>query len=309
MTLFDLGAAEPDPPDDGRPHHPLLEAPRDISHEERAAPSGPLVRVALGVAYDGSGFHGFAAQPDQRTVAGALGEALEAITGAPVAWTCAGRTDSGVHATAQVVHVDLAAGLLARRYGASGAPGEELAALASSLSHQAGPDVEVWRALTVPADFDARRSALSRRYRYDVEVGRRNPLRRHQVWHVGEPVDLAVLRLATDPLVGEHDFAAFCRRPPDRPSGPLTRRVLDARWKDAGEGVLRFEIEAKAFCHQMVRSAVGALVAAGTGRIRPSDVVALLRSGERTGAPQLAPPEGLCLVAVRYADELGGSWS
>jgi len=309
LTLFDLGSAGPGTPGDGGPPASPTEVPEDTNEPARAAPSGPLVRVALGVAYDGSGFHGFAAQPGQRTVAGALAAALEAIAGAPVAWTCAGRTDTGVHASAQVVHVDLAAGLLARRYGASGAPGEKLAVLATSLSHQAGPDVEVWRAVTVPAGFDARRSALSRRYRYDVEVGRRDPLRRSHVWHVGGPVDLAVLRLATDPLVGEHDFAAFCRRPPDRPSGPLTRRVLDAHWKDAGEGLLRFEIEAKAFCHQMVRSAVGALVAAGTGRIRPSDVVALLRSGDRTGAPQLAPPQGLCLVAVRYPDDLGGTWS
>jgi tRNA pseudouridine38-40 synthase len=288
-----------------------------------------LVRVALGVAYDGSPFHGFAAQPGQTTVAGSLADALHTVLGHEVVLTCAGRTDAGVHALAQVVHADLdpvalrdrgatrAEGALRSAAGRDGeapahelAPGTELPALARSLTSLCGPSIAVWRAVVAPPGFDARRSAVARRYRYDLEVGvRADPLRRNHVWHVGGGLDLAVLRLATDPILGEHDFAAFCRRPPDRPTGPITRRVTEAGWRELGDGVLRFEIEAGAFCHQMVRSLVGALVAAGEGRIRPSDVYALVRSGRRDGAPTLAPPQGLCLVAVAYPEALGGTWS
>lgn len=267
------------------------------------------VRVALGVAYDGSGFHGFAPQPGRRTVSGTLATALQQVAGRAVALTCAGRTDAGVHALAQVVHADLDRALLEARFGPAMLPGEEIPGLARSLTSLCGDGVVVWRAVVAPDGFDARRSATARRYRYDIELGERaDPLRRGHVWHVGGDLDLSVLRLATDPIVGEHDFAAFCRRPPDRPTGPLTRRVTDARWTPLGDGLLRFEIEAGSFCHQMVRSLVGALVAAGGARLRPSDVAALLRSGSRAGAPTLAPPHGLCLVAVRYPDALGGTW-
>jgi tRNA pseudouridine38-40 synthase len=105
-------------------------------------------------------------------------------------------------------------------------------------------------------------------------------------------------------LLGEHDFAAFCRRPPDKPEGPICRRVLDSGWMEMTEpaGLLRFEIEATAFCHQMVRSLVGSLAAVGEARMKPADVYALLRSGDRAGAARPAPPQGLCLILVNYAD-------
>ncbi|MDA8291010.1 MAG: tRNA pseudouridine(38-40) synthase TruA [Actinomycetota bacterium] len=284
-----------------------------------APPGAPdraaVARVALGVAYDGGGFHGFAGQPGQRTVAGALEGALAELGAAGSPLTCAGRTDAGVHALAQVVHVDLDPAWLAALARGRGAqdvslePGSELPRLASALSALVAPDVVVWRATVAPPSFDARRSAVARRYRYELDLEEHgNPLTRHVSWHVGGPLDLAVMRLATDPVLGEHDFAAFCRRPPDRPEGPITRRVTDARWVADGPATLRFEIEAVAFCHQMVRSVVGAIVAAGSGRIRPSDVVALLRSGSRSGAPPIAPPHGLALVAVAYPEELGGRW-
>ncbi len=281
--------------------------------EPRVAPDGlvaPTRRVALGLAYDGSGYHGFAVQPGQRTVGGELGCALEKMSGRPVAITCAGRTDSGVHATAQVVHVDLAHAFLAGYCPEEGpTPGTELSRLAEALSHQLGPETAVWRALVAPEGFDARKSATARRYRYDLEVGcRPDPLRRGAVWHLEGPVEVAPMRLAADALLGEHDFASFCRRPPKWPGGPIVRRVAAARLIEAGGGLLRFEIEADAFCHQMVRSIVGALVAVGAGRLRPSDLVALLAAGSRAGAPSPAPPGGLCLVAVRYPDALTGTW-
>jgi tRNA pseudouridine38-40 synthase len=268
-------------------------------------------RVAFGVAYDGSGFHGFAAQPGQRTVAGELVAAIRQMTGQQVACTCAGRTDAGVHATAQVVHVDLDEAFLVGHYGSeAGSAGQELPKLAESLSRQLGPEIAVWRALVAPDGFDARRSAIARRYRYDLETAvRPDPRRRATVWHLEEPVDLAAMRLAADALLGEHDFAAFCRRPPDKPEGPIRRRVVDAACTTPGEGLLRFEIESDAFCHQMVRSIVGTLVAVGIGRLRPSDVVALLATARRAGAPSPAPPGGLCLIGVRYPPALSGTWS
>jgi tRNA pseudouridine38-40 synthase len=286
---------------------------RDPLVEPGAAPGDPAPtrRIAFGLAYDGAGYHGFAAQPGQRTVAGELAAALETMSGRSAVLTCAGRTDAGVHAVAQVVHADLDGAWLAEHYGAAALiPGSELVALAAALSAQLGPETAVWRALVAPEGFDARKSAIARRYRYDLEVAARpDPLRRGAVWHLETPVELAAMRLAADALLGEHDFASFCRRPPDRPEGPISRRVTEAGFELPGEGLVRFVIEADAFCHQMVRSIVGALVAVGVGRLRPSDLVALLAAADRQGAPSPAPPGGLCLVAVRYPEALTGTWS
>jgi len=290
------------------------------------------VRLALGLAYDGAHFHGFAEQPGQATVAGALADAFERIGAGRLRVTCAGRTDSGVHALAQVVHVDCDAAWVAgwsgerdarrergERSGPTDVPSPahdpgvasavELPRLRDALSGLCAASVTVWRVVAAPGGFDARHAATARRYRYDIELGEPvDPLRRGRLWHVGTELDLSLLRLATDPILGEHDFAAFCRRPPDRQDGPIVRRVTQARWTLPEPGVLRFEIEAGAFCHQMVRSIVGSIVAAGSGRTRPSDVLAQLRRGSREGAPSPAPAHGLCLVAVDYPPELGGRW-
>jgi tRNA pseudouridine38-40 synthase len=294
----------------------------------RAAPSGPLRRVVLQVAYDGSGFHGFARQPRARTVAGELAEALGRMCGTAIDLVCAGRTDTGVHATGQVVHADLPESMLVRRRRrlasddaaaaaaagaggsgpAAGDPGGGLGWLARSLSTQLGPEIAVRRADFAPEGFDARHSAIARRYRYDVlNVPAADPLLARTTWHRPRPLDLGVMRLACDTILGEHDFTAFCRRPVGAATDdPIRRRVFTATWSECREpaGVLRFEIEANAFCHQMVRSLVGAHVAAGEGRMTAADVGLLLRSADRTGAPTLAPAAGLCLVAVRYPPEL-----
>lgn len=298
MTLFDLPRPGERPHADERPD----------AAERREPPAASVasgeVRVAFGLAYDGSGFHGFAPQPNVHTVGGALQHALGTIAGVVVEISCAGRTDTGVHALAQVAHADLRGELLARRYGASGNLFEELPGLARAVDRQLGPAASCWRALVVPGGFHARHEALARRYRYDLDVAARpDPRLRQFAWRPGRPLDLAAMRLAADMLLGEHDFAAFCRRPPDRPSGPLLRRVTAAHFQVLA-GVLRFEIEAKAFCHQMVRSIVGTLVEVGRGRRRPADVVATLRSADRGSAAQPAPPHGLTLVAVRYGDPL-----
>jgi tRNA pseudouridine38-40 synthase len=266
----------------------------------RAAPREPLVRVRMTVAYDGSSFYGFAAQPGLRTVAGTLAEALERLLRHPVEITGAGRTDKGVHAWGQVVSFDVEADRF------------DGARLQRSLNGLCGPGLVVREVAAAPAGFDARFSARSRRYRYTV-VNRPvpDPFRWATSWHVAEPLDLAALRLAGDPFIGEHDFSSFCRRPrpardgscdgEDDRSGPsLVRRVLHTGWDELGDGVLRFEVEATSFCHQMVRSMVGTMVEAGRGRRRAGDIAAIIRARSRAAAGDLAPARGLCLWEVRY---------
>jgi tRNA pseudouridine38-40 synthase len=282
------------------------------------------VRWRLRVAYDGSGFHGFAAQSGLPTVAGALSEALSRVARTPVSLTCAGRTDSGVHALGQVVHFDV--------------PAERSAALdptilVKSCNSQVGPAIVVREAGIAPDGFDARHSATARRYRYlVVNALVADPLLARLTWHVPGPLDVRAMAAAADALLGEHDFRAFCRRVPGTtPDDPIPRRVIDARWtkldgrptsaRTAGTSdigvaeagtttgaalapvvgdLLAFEIEANAFCHQMVRSLVGTLVDVGSGKRRPSDMLHILRSTDRSQASQPAPPQGLTLMAVSY---------
>jgi tRNA pseudouridine38-40 synthase len=262
--------------------------------EVPAALHGPLVRVRMTVAYDGSGFHGFAPNPGVRTVGGTLGEAIRKVTRSPVELTCAGRTDTGVHAWGQVVSFDLPADRLD--------PG----ALARSLNRLLSPAIVVRDVGPAPDDFDARRSAVARTYRYTI-VNRPvpDPFLARVAWHVAEPLEVELLLLGCDPLVGEHDFSAFCRKPRQRggagADASLVRHVRRAGWTDMGDGVLRFEIEANAFCHQMIRSVVGTLVDVGLGRKHAGDLLGILAGRDRSRASTLAPPEGLCLWSVSYA--------
>ena len=181
------------------------------------------VRWRVTVAYDGSGFHGFAAQQGQRTVADTLGTALARIARTPVALTCAGRTDSGVHALGQVVHFDLPAARSA---------GLDPDAVIRSCNSQLAPAIVVRDAAIAPAGFDARHSALARRYRYlVVNAPVADPLLAGLTWPVADPLDLRSMAAAADALLGEHDFRAFCRRVPGTSADdPINRRVIDARW-------------------------------------------------------------------------------
>ena len=260
---------------------------------EAPPPAPPTVRVRLTVAYDGRGFHGFAPQPGVKTVGGALTKSLERVLRHPVTITCAGRTDAGVHARGQVVTFD------------ASAEGLDLPAVQRAVNKLCGSDVVVTEAAVVGPDFDARHSAIARLYRYTV-LNRPvpDPFVAATAWHVDQPLDLDGMRLACDPLIGSHDFSSFCRRPKfgneDEPPS-MVRDVLDARWEDDGDGVLHFWIEATSFCHQMVRSIAGLMVAVGSGKRHAGDVLGILRAKDRSAAAPVAPPHGLCLWAVRYA--------
>jgi tRNA pseudouridine38-40 synthase len=250
-------------------------------------------RVRLVVAYDGAPFRGFADNPGVRTVAGDLTRAIATVVRQPVELTGAGRTDAGVHAWGQVMSGDL--------------PAEtDLADLVRRLNKLCAPTIAVRRAEWVGDDFDARFSARWREYRYDVwNAPSPNPLLTGRAWFVPQPLSLWAMQAACDPLLGEHDFASFCRRPKSADGEPevsLVRRVFSARWLEVdGDGLLRFEIRANAFCHQMVRSIVGTLVDVGLHKASPGDVRGILVARDRDAAGQVAPPQGLVLWEVGYS--------
>lgn len=263
---------------------------------EAETPVGPTRRLRLTVAYDGTGFHGFAPNHGVRTVAGVLAEALGRWLGHEVEITCAGRTDRGVHARGQVITLDVAEERVA------GA--DDLTALVRSVNKMCGPEVAVRDPALVDESFDARFSATARRYRYRIwNHPEPDPASARLAWHVERPLDIAVLRLASDPLIGEHDFSTFCRRPKVREGQTpvsLVRQVAETLWVDEGDGHLRFEIEAGAFCHQMVRSIVGTMVAVGLGRMTAGDVRSAIAARDRSRAGDMAPAHGLTLWTVRY---------
>jgi tRNA pseudouridine38-40 synthase len=218
-------------------------------------------------------------------VGGVLVTALERHLRHTVEITCAGRTDAGVHAWGQVVTFDARAGV-------------DLATLQRALNKTLRPAVVIRAATVAPDGFDARRSATGRTYRYTIaNTPLPDPFTAATTWHVERPLDLGLLRLACDPLIGEHDFASFCRRPP---KGSLMRLVRRAEWHDLGEGRLRFEIEASSFCQQMVRALAGTMVDMGLGKRRSGEMAHILRAKDRSAAGQLAPPHGLCLWNVDY---------
>lgn len=247
------------------------------------------------LAYHGGGFHGFAPNEGVTTVVGTLRAAMQRVLRQPVEVVGAGRTDAGVHAWGQVVSCRMS-------------PDVDLAWLQRRINAQTAPALVVRDAEWAPDDFNARFSALWRRYRYTI-VNRPvpDPFRADTAWHVERSLSVPSMRLASDAVIGEHDFSSFCRRPKGQPDASLVRRVLDAHWRVGDDGLLQFEITGTAFCHQMVRSIVGSLVDVGTGRRRPSDVVHMLRARSRSVAGQVAPPHGLCLWEVGYAADPDGS--
>ena len=266
---------------------------------EHEAPCGnPQRTVRLDVAYRGTGFRGFAANEGVRTVAGELAAGLERILGEAPVLTVAGRTDAGVHATGQVVSFRIGGEGL-RRLDSAGP-----SRLASALNRLLNPDIAVAAATFADDSFDARHSATSRAYEYRIRNATHpDPRCADLEWHVAAPLDIGQMNAAAGHFVGEHDFTSFCRRPKDRPDASLVRTVSRARWS-AESAQLLFEIEANAFCHQMVRAIVGQCVAVGRGDRAAGDVPAVLAARSRDAAAPIAPPHGLTLVAVRYPDEV-----
>ena len=228
------------------------------------------------------------------------------VLGQRVRTTGAGRTDRGVHALAQVIHLDVevAAGRAAALVGAPGlGAGRDLDVLRARLDHLVGPAITVWRARRVGARFDARFSAVARAYRYRLvdDLAGADPIRRHDRWYVGQPLDIAAMRVALDHLVGEHDFASFCRRAEGRTT---VRRIDVVGVHRPSRGRIDVRLAGPAFCHQQVRSIVGCLVEVGRGRREPDWVAGVLAARDRASAARVAPPHGLTLERVSY----GRSW-
>jgi len=255
-----------------------------------------VVRLRLDLSYDGSGFSGWAAQPGQRTVAGVVAAALGRVLRlpGPAALTVAGRTDAGVHARGQVVHVDVPAAAWAA------AADRALARLSGVLPG----DVRIRAIGPAPEGFDARFSALWRRYCYRVcdDPAAADPLRRHETLWYFRRLDLAAMNQAAPALVGEHDFAAFCRR---RPGASTIRTLRTLGWHRDSGGIAVATVVADAFCHNMVRALVGALLAVGDGRRQADWPAAVLAAGVRDPAVQVMAPHGLCLEEVGYPAEPG----
>ena len=244
--------------------------------------------IRLTLAYDGTDFRGFARQRGLRTVQGELERALARILGSAPGLSVAGRTDAGVHARGQVVSFPLPPGA-----------GERVdpSRLQRALNGLLAPEVVVVRAAWAAPGFDARRSARAREYRYRIDVGPLpDPFTARYVWHRAGHPSLPRMRAAASLLLGEHDFASFCRRPEAGGTVRRLERLAVARRGDRVEVLAR----ANAFCHQMVRSLVGTLVSVGEGRLEPEDVPAILAARDRARAGPVAPPHGLTLERVIY---------
>ncbi|MDR1189679.1 MAG: tRNA pseudouridine(38-40) synthase TruA [Bifidobacteriaceae bacterium] len=254
-------------------------------------------RIRLDLAYDGAGFHGWAAQIGLRTAQGELEAALERLIRRPVAVTVAGRTDTGVNARGQVVHLDLADAEIARLAG-RGDPTALTTPLVRRLNAVLAPDLRVLAGSAVDHGFDARFSALWRRYRYRIadRTDRQDPLERGVTWWT-RPLDAAAMGAATAPLLGEHDFAPYCV---PREGASTVRTLLELDVQRIDPGRIDVWVKADAFCHHMVRFLVGALATVGAGRYDTDWPAQVLASGVRPPQVQLAPAHGLTLEEVAY---------
>ncbi len=244
------------------------------------------------IEYDGTDFYGFQVQAQARTVQGELEQAIESVAGSEVRVIGAGRTDRGVHAQGQVVAFEVQ-----WRH--------SLADLHRALNAVLAHDVAVLTLGQAPEGFHPRFSARSRTYRYRVLNRQwRSPLERRRAWHVTRTLDLAPMVEASRHLLGNQDFATFGRPP----QGENTvRTVFRAEWQQ-DRPFLTFDIEANAFLYRMVRSIVGTLVQVGVGDLSPDDFALILRARDRSQIKKVAPPQGLCLMRVSYAEREGVEW-
>lgn len=296
--------AVPDGAADGAPSDVAVSAPVPTDGAEP-------VRFRIDLGYAGTGFHGWAVQPSLRTVQGVVEAGLEKVCGQPVRTVVAGRTDAGVHARRQVVHCDLPPGAVERLSGRGTRTWEPADGLVSRLrgvlGHLGAPDVVIHSAQRVPAAFDARFSAVWRRYSYRIADAHafRDPLAAdHTTTHRGALDDRAMARAAQE-VLGLHDFLPFCK---PRPESTTIRTLLDFDVARDASGVIVLDLRADAFCHHMVRALVGGLVRVGTGAWSPTEPARLLARAEagedRDALPpfHLMPAQGLVLEEVGYPD-------
>lgn len=253
------------------------------------------MRLRMDLAYDGAGFHGWARQDGLRTVQGELEAALATVLRLPgVALTCAGRTDTGVHARGQVAHVDI-----------DSEPPVDPARLRRQLDGLLAEDLRVRRVAKAPDGFDARFSAVWRRYAYRIadQPETVDPLARGHVLAWRRPLDAEAMNAAANQLLGRHDFAAFCKR---REGATTIRTLLDLSWQREASGLLVATVRADAFCHHLVRSLVGCLLAIGEGRRPPEWAGDVLGGGVRDSSVAVVAAHGLTLEEVGYPadDEL-----
>jgi tRNA pseudouridine38-40 synthase len=327
-----------------RPVSAPVIAPIGGSAAQRQPASEQTTRIRLDLAYDGGAFLGWAKQPGLRTVQGELESALATIFsrfGPPPVLTVAGRTDAGVHATAQVAHLDLTAAQFASLSRAdrgrpakaksptateqsitaagraqesavepnetdtrAAAPSDAATALARRLNGIAGlnSDVYVSRAVIAPPGFDARFSAIWRRYEYRVSdaTGPRNPLERNRTLWYPAVLDVERMDLEAVSLLGLHDWASYCK---PRDGATTIRTLQDFRWSREPDGVLVARLQADAFCHSMVRALVGASIAIGEGKLGTGRLAMARDELARTSEFKVVPAKGLTLVELGYPDD------
>ena len=252
-------------------------------------PESGFRRLRIDLAYDGSNFAGWAKQPDRRTVQECIEEALAKISRISPETIVAGRTDAGVHATGQVIHVDIPESVA-------------LDDLVYKLNRILDEDVRIHKISIAPEAFHARFSALRRYYRYKILDENRvlDPLSRLDVATWYRPLDVDVMNKTSALLLGEHDFAAFCKY---REGATTTRTLEKYEWKRNSEGFLVADIVADAFCYSMVRNLVGAVVCVADGRFDPEWIVGVLNNKERVSDSLVFPARGLTLYQVDYPSD------
>jgi len=249
-------------------------------------PESGFLRLKIKIAYDGTNFSGWAKQPERRTVQEEFEKAFATIVRHQCESIVAGRTDAGVHATAQIIHVDIP-------------EDTDLADLAYRLNRLLDTDLRVLDIEVAPEGFHARFSALRRHYQYQIVDANKaiNPLDRYDRAGWYRPLDLARLNEASALLLGEHDFAAFCKYR----EGATTIRTLETfQWERKADGLLVAQVVADAFCYSMVRNLVGSAVCVAEGRFEPNWIAEMLANRERISDSMVFPAEGLTLVQVDY---------
>jgi tRNA pseudouridine38-40 synthase len=242
--------------------------------------------IKLTIEYDGTHYLGWQVQPEGTTIQGVLEEKLGLLTGEPVRLFSSGRTDSGVHALAQVAHFKTPSQM-------------DIRAMQKALNSLLPADIVIRKVEEVDEGFHARKHSKSKVYEYRIlNRNLRSAFGREYFWYIPQKLNLAAMKKATQGLIGEHDFSAF--RTVGSSTRTTVRRVTRAEWKRQRDGLLRFEIEANGFLKQMVRSIVGTLVEVGKGRIEVAEFQKILESKDRRKAGPTAPARGLFLKEVKY---------